>query len=90
MEVEAEVNGVIGVDGLYTVAFERELGELARHEYRGDEGTNVCVEEAQEVVERVELRVSKEEDENVEEVGEEEVGHKDSEERSWLCSIPTS
>jgi len=98
VEVEAEVDDVIGVDGLYIAAFERErereLGELARHEYRGDVGTNVRVEEAQEVVERVGLRVSKEEDENVEEVGEEvgedEVGHKDSEERSWLCSIPTS
>jgi hypothetical protein len=65
VEVEA---GVIEVDGLYIVAFEREreLGELARDEYRGDEGTNVRVEEAQEVVERVELRVSSEEDENVE------------------------
>jgi hypothetical protein len=91
VEVEVAVDGVNGVDGLYIAAFERErereLGELARHEYRGDGGINVCVEEAQEVVERVGLGVSKEEDEeNVEEVGEEvgedEVGHKDSEERS--------
>jgi hypothetical protein len=70
------------------------LGELARHEYRGDGGTNVRAEEAQEVVERVELGASNEEDEDVEEVGEEagedEVGYKDSEERSWLCSIPAS
>ena len=96
--VEAGVDGVIGVGGLYIAAFERErereLGELARHEYRGDVGTNVLVEEAQEVVEQVELVVSNEEDENVEEVGEGDVkegeGHKDSEERSWLCSIPAS
>ena len=98
VEVEVAVDGVIGVDGLYIAAFERErereLEEFARHEYCGDGGTSVRVEEAQEVVERVGLGMSNEEDENVEEVeeelGEDEVGHKDSEERSWLCSIPAS
>jgi len=95
--VEAGVDGVIGVGWLYIAAFERErereLGELARHEYRGDVGTNVLVEEAQEEVEQVGLGVSNEEDENAEEVGEEAregEEHKDSEERSWLCSIPAS